>query len=478
MKILFVVSEVAPYVKTGGLGEVMNALPKELHRLGHDVAIFMPLHGKIDRQRFPLLPIGRAKTLRLGRSKISHRFMASLLSQVVPVYFFDQPKLFGQRDQVYGGEDGNYRYLVFNQAVFSLLETLDWTPDIIHCHDWPSGLIPNYFANLPARSKLNSIKTVFTIHNPAFTGTTNAWQIAPEFKDDVETAIPTDPGKMSYLNFLERGIRYADVVTTVSEPHAEELKEPATDHGLSDLLKAKKKRFFGIRNGIDYNIFNPRIDRHLPVNYDEGLLHRKYDNKRALQHRLGLTVDDQIPMIGMNTRISEQKGFDLIFEILPQILNLGVQFVIVGTGHGGYVKILNDYAKKYPAQFAYHPYSEELGSLVYAGSDLFLMPSRYEPSGLGQMVSLRYGSIPLVRRTGGLASTITNYNPKNNTGIGFVFDAYTSSALFTSVKRALRVFQNKKRWWELMRRAMNTSYSWELPAKKYLEAYQLSLRKL
>ena len=477
MKILFVVSEVAPYVKTGGLGEVMNALPKEIHRLGHEVAIFMPLHGKIDRRRYPMLPIGRTKTLRVARRKVPHRFFASLINQEVPVYFFDQPELFGQRNQVYGGKDGNYRYLVFNRAVFSLLETLDWTPDVIHCHDWPAGLIPNYMFNLPANSPWKKIKTIFTIHNPAFTGTTNAWEIAPELKDNVENPVPTDPTKLGYLNFLERGIRYADVVTTVSEPHAEELMTPLTDHGLSHLLKAKKKRFFGVRNGIDYNIFNPRIDGNLPVNYDEGLLHRKYDNKRALQHCLGLTIDDQIPMLGMNTRISEQKGFDLIFEILPKVLELGVQFVVVGTGHGTYIETLNVYAKKYPSQVAYRPYSEELGSLVYASADLFLMPSRYEPSGLGQMVSLRYGSIPLVRRTGGLGSTIPDYNSRTNSGNGFVFDSYASGELLSTIKRALRIFQNKKRWWELMRRAMNTSYSWELPAKRYVKIYQLATKK-
>lgn len=474
MKILFVVAEVAPYVKTGGLGEVMNALPKEIHRLGHEVAIFMPLHGKIDRQRYPLLPMGRKKTLRVGRTKIPHRFMASLLSQEVPVYFFDQPELFGSRDQVYGGEDRNYRFLVFNKAIFSLLETLDWKPDIIHCHDWPTGLIPNYFAGLSAKSSLKDIRTVFTIHNPAFTGTTRDWKDAPELKDILDTPIPASAAKLGYTNFLERGIRFADVVTTVSEPHAEELKTPLTDHGLGTLLKAKKKHFFGVRNGIDYNIFNPRIDSNLPVNYDEGMLHRKYDNKRALQHRLGLTIDEKLPILGMNTRITEQKGFKLIFEILPKILKLGVQFVVVGTGYESYVKTLNAYAKEYSSQVAYRPYSEELGSLVYAGADLFLMPSRYEPSGLGQMVSLRYGTIPLVRRTGGLGSTIINYNSRANSGNGFVFNSYTGSELLTTIKRALRIFQNKKRWWELMHRAMNTSYTWELPAKRYVKIYQIA----
>ena len=476
MKILFVVSEVAPYVKTGGLGEGMNALPKEIHRLGHEIAIFTPLHGKIDRQRHPLLSISRSKILRIGRRKIAHRFFASLISQEVPIYFFDQPELFGARDQVYGGEDGNYRYLVFNKAVFSLLETLNWTPDIIHCHDWPAGLIPNYLAQMNRKSSWKKIKTVFTIHNPAFTGTANAWQIAPELKDDVESPIPVDPKKLSYLNFLERGIRFADVVTTVSELHAKELLAPETDHGLRELLATKKRHFYGIRNGIDYNLFNPRVDPNLPVNYDVGLLHRKNDNKRALQHRLGLKIDDKIPLLGMNTRISEQKGFDLIFEVLPKALELGAQFVVVGTGHGAYIETLNAYAKKYPNQVAYRPYSEELGSLVYAGVDLFLMPSRYEPSGLGQMVSLRYGSIPLVRRTGGLANTITDYNSKTDTGNGFVFDSYTGDELLTTIKRALKVFRSKKRWWELMRRAMDTSYSWELPAKRYLRIYQLATR--
>jgi len=477
LNILMISGEVAPYAKTGGLGEVMAALPKAVHRLGHDVRVFMPLYGSIDRRQFPLVPMSSG-TLMVDNDPSPINFHASILSQEVPIYFLESQTYFPSSNKIYSGKDGNLPYYAFNLSVFNLLQTLDWIPDVIHCHDWHAALISNLIKYLPESSPYKNIATVQTIHNSAYVAIVNQWEVPAEFQDMGEGELPTSIEAVNYINFLKRGITNADIVTTVSEQYAKELLIPATSHGLYDALKPRERNFFGIRNGVDYSVWNPMFDHHLPVNYDIEIMHRKYDNKRALQHRLGLPVDENIPILGMNSRITEQKGFDLVFSIFDKLMAKGLQIVIVGTGQGSYVRFLDEKMKQYPKQVAYRPYSEELGSLVYAGSDIFLMPSRFEPSGLGQMISLRYGTIPVVRRTGGLADTITDYNKHTRTGNGFVFDDYEGRALLDAIKRALLLWNSSKDCWqELMLRAMALSYSWEIPAKKYVRMYKAAVKE-
>jgi starch synthase len=330
---------------------------------------------------------------------------------------------------------------------------------------------------LPETSPYKKIATVQTIHNSAFVAIANQWDIPVELQDDGRGELPTSTERAQYLNFLKRGILNADIVTTVSEQYARELLIPETSHGLYDVLSPRARTFFGIRNGVDYSYWNPMYDNHLPVNYDLEIMHRKYDNKRALQHRLKLPIDDSVPILGMNSRITEQKGFSLVFDIFDELMKRGVQIVVVGTGQGSYERFLSEKMKQYPKQVAYRAYSDELGSLVYAGSDIFMMPSLFEPSGLGQMVSLRYGTIPVVRRTGGLADTIFDYNQSNRTGNGFVFDNYEGPALLEAINRALEVWHNKDNWWKLMFKAMAMSYSWEIPAKKYVRIYRAAIKE-
>ncbi len=477
MNILMITGEVLPYAKTGGLGEVMAALPKAVHRLGHDVRVFMPLYGSIDREKFAFLPIGKEMQLNVGGEASPIHFHASILAQEVPIYFFESAKYFPPQKGMYRAEDGNLPYYAFNLSVFRLLETLDWIPDVIHVHDWHAGLIPNIIKHLPDDSPYKNIATVETIHNSAYVAISDQWQIPADKQDDGQGIPPTDLSKVQYINFLKRGIVNADIVTTVSEQYAKELLVPKTSHGLYDVLAPRTRTFFGIRNGVDYSYWNPMFDTHLPVNYDFEIIHRKYDNKRALQHRLGLPIDDGVPILGMNSRITEQKGFSLVFEIFDQLMAQGVQIVVVGTGQGSYTRFLEEKMRQYPQQVAYRPWSEELGSLVYAGADIFLMPSLFEPSGLGQLVSLRYGTIPVVRRTGGLADTISDYNRHSGTGNGFVFDDYTGPALYEAISRALELWQNKVKWGTLMLRAMALSYSWEIPAKKYVRMYKAAFKE-
>ena len=481
MKILMISGEVSPYAKTGGLGEVMEALPKALHRMGHDVRVFMPLYGNIDREKFAFVPIGKPTNLKVDGKKSSISFSASILAEEVLIYFFESERFFPHDRPIYDLYAGNLSYYAFNLSVFKLLETLDWVPDIIHVHDWHAALVPNIIRYLPRKSRYKDIATVETIHNSAFVAMEFQWDIAPELQDDGKGPLTTDPTKIKQLNFLKRGLRNADIITTVSEQYSRELLiSPETSHGLSGLLNERRRNFFGVRNGVDYSQWNPMFDPKLPVNYDRDILHRKYDNKRALQHRLNLPVDDSVPVLGMNARITEQKGFSLIFKIIDKLMAQGVQLVVVGAGSEDYSDILRAKMKQYPRQIAFRGNQasvDELGTLVYAGSDIFLMPSLFEPCGLGQMVSLRYGTIPVVRRTGGLADTIFDYNPTNGTGNGFVFDDYTGTALHEAINRALKLWTNSDRWQKLIRRAMAMSYSWEIPAKKYERLYRAAIKE-
>jgi starch synthase len=481
MNVLMITGEVAPYAKTGGLGEVMMALPKAVHRLGHDVRVYTPLYGAIDRQKFAFVPIGRTLQLNVGGKRSPVNFKASILAQEVPIYFMESETFFPpERSTIYDPKSGNLPFYAFNLSVFKLLDTLDWVPDVIHIHDWHAGLIPNIIRDLPDSSPYAGIATVMTIHNSAYVAIANQWKIPKKQQDDGQGPTPSDVKKVQYINFLKRGIANADIVTTVSERYAKELLVPETSHGLYETLAPRARTFFGIRNGVDYSYWNPMYDQHLPVNYDLEIMHRKYDNKRALQHRVGLPIDERIPILGMNSRITEQKGFSLVFGICEKLMKQGVQLVVVGAGNEDYAGKLRELAKCYPRQVAFREGQQavdEIGSLVYAGSDIFLMPSLFEPSGLGQLVSLRYGTIPVVRRTGGLADTITDYNQSQRNGNGFVFVEYTGEALLEAISRALETFKHKDKWWALMLHSMALSYSWEIPAKKYVRIYKAATKE-
>jgi len=481
MNILMIAGEVAPYAKTGGLGEVMAALPKAVHRLGHDVRVYMPMYGAIDRQQYAFVPIGKTMQLNVGGERSPINFKASILSQEIPIYFLESEKYFpAEQRTIYDARSGNLPFYAFNLSVFRLLETLDWVPDVIHVHDWHAGLIPNIIKHLPASSPFAKIATIETIHNSAYVAIANQWHIPDEERDDGSGLPPTNLNKVQYINFLKRGIVGADIVTTVSENYAKELLVRETSHGLYDVLSPRSRTFFGIRNGVDYTVWNPMFDEKLPVNYDIEIVHRKYDNKRALQHRMNLPIDEETPLLGMNARVVEQKGFSLLFKIFDDLMKKGVQLVVVGAGSQEYSDLLHAKMKQYPKQIAFcegQKAVDELGTLVYAGSDIFLMPSLFEPSGLGQMVSLRYGTIPVVRRTGGLADTIFDYNESNRTGNGFVFDEYTGEALEEAIDRALELWEEKDRWWSLMVHAMALSYSWEIPAKKYVRIYKAACKE-
>lgn len=474
LRIVIASAEVAPFSKAGGLGDVAHALPKHLQFLGHDVTVVTPYYQFIDQQAIKKELVGEA-VVHFGGTDYPVKFLKTTLSTVspVPVYFIYQKELFSERPKLYGYDDDNRRFAVFNHAILALLQHLQLAPDVLHSHDWHTGLLPNLLRTTYAKNELfRATSTLFTIHNLHFQMRETWSQVAVGDRDSGRGAPPTNEPKLWHLNFTLRGIKYADAINTVSERYAQEILTKQFGEGLDSQLRKRRDRLFGIINGVDYTIFNPSFDHHLQIHYDWNSLDKKMENKVALQRELGLQENRGAPMIGMAHRISEQKGFDLIMEILPTLLRRDVQFVIVGEGDKSYMRYFRQAAKKYPRQVGVHmKFSESMASKIYAASDMFLMPSRYEPCGISQLISLRYGSIPIVHKTGGLSDTIQDFNPRTGEGTGFVFYTYTGVDLLMALTRAIETFQYPKTWEHLTWQAMRQSFSWSLPARKYSELY-------
>jgi len=483
LKILFVTTELSPFCKGGGLGDVSRSLPKALSKVGHDVKIIVPRHGIIDEERHKIKLLKDNLKVKIQKNtEINFRIKKANLTNKVSVYFIDKYKYFGGRNKIYGYKDENQRFMFFNYAVFEAIKEMDgWVPDIIHCNDWQSGLIPYLLRTKFHKEEIfKKTKTLFTIHNLTFQFGKDWWTIDKKEQDDGVSKLPDfkDKYKIDRVNFTKRGILSSGIINTVSERYAEEVIQKKFGQDLYDVLaiKHQEKRFFGIINGIDYKEYNPQTDPGLWKNYDYNSLEKKVINKMKLQENFGLEVDDDIPLIAMATRITEQKGFDLILEIIDSLLRLNVQLILIGSADSYYKKIFKKLSKKNPKKVAAHlEFETKMITRVYAGSDMFLMPSRFEPCGLGQMISLRYGSIPIVRETGGLSDTITNYNPRTGNGNGFVFKTYDPNDLLVAIVRALETYRYKDQWLSLARKGMQESFSWEVPAKKYVILYKKAI---
>lgn len=484
LKIVHISSEVSPYSKSGGLGDVVHALPKAQAKLGHEVIIITPRYGMVKNQEKE----GKIKTenvkenlsLEINGEKINYKFKKANLSDNglnLPVYFFSQEELFGRHSKLYGYENDNLRFLAFNLAAIELLEQIGFEPDIIHCHDWQTALVPNYLKLKYQESPFfKKTSIILTIHNITFQLGHNWWEIKDT--DDGKGLPPLEKDKIEKINFLKRGIIHADAINTVSERHAQEILTKEFSQGLENILNKRKDDVYGIINGIDYEVFNPAFDKNIYVNYDWNSLNKKIENKLALQKELGLKQDKEIPMIGLSNRLTEQKGFDLLMEIIKHLLNQELQIVIVGSGEKEYINFFKKIAKRHAKKIAVvSPFTEEMSSKVYAASDMYLLPSRFEPCGLSQLVSLRYGSIPIIHETGGLSDTITDFNPRTNKGNGFTFKNYVKYELLIAITRAIETYKHCLVWERLTWQAMGQSYSWELPAKKYLLLYRKILKK-
>lgn len=480
LTIVSVAAEVAPFSKAGGVADVAGALPKALTRLGHRVIVVTPLHGSIDREKHKLEQIAGNIPIHIDDSATRFAdFWRAELRSGVPVYFIDNHKYFSSHKRIYGSSYQNTRYLFFNLAVFKLLNFLQISPDILHCHDWQTGLLPHY---LRARFQENPLfaktRTLYTIHNLTFQFGRDWWTIPNAEKDYGRSALPvfTDKERVETVNFAKRGILAADLVNTVSETYAKEILTREFGQDLHRILQNRADRLFGIVNGIDYYEFNPATDPGLYRNYDLDSLQTKTKNKAFLQREIGLPEDEYIPVIGMVTRITEQKGFDLLQDILDPLMRLDLQVAVLGGGEKRYIQFLRSAIRKYPKRFAGHlEFSSDLATRFYAGSDMFLMPSRFEPCGIGQLISLRYGSVPIVHGTGGLVDTVTDFNVKTRRGNGFVFKTYDSRDMLVAIARALEVYRQQETWRDLVQSGMRLSYSWEIPARKYVTLYRRAL---
>jgi len=482
LKIVHISSEVAPFSKTGGLGDVARSLPKAIKRLGHKVIVITPFYGQIiDKDKYDLKLVQKDVKIYLN-SKDSLRvsYWKGYSMKGLPVYFIESKKYFSKRKNLYGSSHENVRWLVFNIAALKLISLLKYNADIVHCHDWQTGLIPFYLKTDFRYSKtLKNAKTIFTIHNLVFQMGMNWWDVPLKYKDYGRTRIPhIDNSKIEYINFLKRAVLSADAISTVSEQYREEIMTSKFGQDLHRILRNRKDRLFGIINGIDYKAYNPMNDLGLYRNYNHKKIHRKKLNKEYVQKIFKLPINIKTPVICATSRVTFQKGFDLIFEILDNLLRLDLQLIIIGDGDKKYISKLKKYQKKYPKRLVWLPFSKngKKETLLYAAGDMFLLPSHYEPCGINQLIAMRYGCLPIVRKVGGLKDTVTNYNPVTNKGTGFSFERFDPLDLYGAIIRALETYRYKDRFRALKVRAMQESNSWEIPAKKYINLYKKILR--
>ncbi len=485
LRVVHVSSEISPYSKSGGLADVVRSLSRSLRRLGHKVMVITPYYGFIRKKNWPLENLNKKLSLEFAGKIYKFGFKKIMCPDNYPVFFVCQEKLFGSRykgsQYLYNYSDNGLRFLLFDLAALELIKILKFEPQIIHCHDWHAGLIPNYLKiKYKDDPKLQGVAVLFTIHNLLFQGPKDWWKIPPEKIDKGENLPPEDFKKIKWINFTKRGILYSDIINTVSVRHAQEILTPEFGNGLDGYLRGRKRDVFGVVNGIDYTVFNPKFDKDVYVNYDLDSLDKKIENKVLLQRKYGLKVSPDTPLIGLTNRLTEQKGFKLIVNILDYLLlKLDLQIAIVGSGRGVYADLFRAVAKKHPKRLLFiSPFREDMDRKILAASDICLMPSRFEPCGISQLKSLRYGSVPIVHAVGGLMDTVSNYNPKTGRGNGFVFTSYESRSLLFAIARTLENYKRQKVWKKLVRRAMQESYSWKLPAKKYATLYRKAIRKI
>lgn len=473
MRVLFVASEASPFIKSGGLGDVAGALPKALAEKDADVRVVIPKYKDINWELKDKLRFVKWFMVKVGwRTEYCGIF--EYFYNGVTYYLIDNEKYFN-RDELYGFYDDAERFAFFDRAVLDMLKQIDWQPDLIHCNDWQTGMLPVLLKFEYKRNDMFywNMKCVYSIHNIAFQGVYDP-QILPElFGFDMElyenTCLKFDAG----VSFMKGGLYYSDVITTVSESYAHEIQTPEYGQRLDGVLRDRSYALRGITNGIDYDEFNPSADNFIFKNYDVNSIKNKTINKTELQKELGLTVDENIPMIGMVTRLTQQKGLDLLVNISDRLLQENIQLVILGNGDKHYedhFKWLDyTYGNKVSVNIKF---DHVLANKIYAASDMFLMPSLFEPCGLGQLIALRYGSIPIVRETGGLRDTVTAYNEYTGEGNGFSFSSYNADDLYNVIKYALSKFEDKKRWNNLIENAMKCDNSWEKSAQVYLNMYR------
>jgi len=482
--VLFVTSEVFPYSKTGGLADVSNSLPQALNSLGNEVRIITPKYGPLDERRLQIHEIKRLKDLKvevLGKQtkfSIKSSFIHGKNTKA-QIYLLENNDFFKNKGIYYNPRtkkdfsNNDERFLFFSKAVLEILEILQWKPDVIHCNDWQTALIPALLKTVYKKnSHISNIKTILTIHNLATQG------LFPKstFK---KTGLPESvfeeqlKGQNGKFNFLKTGMKYADKITTVSSKYAEEIiGDRELNKGLEDVLIKRKKDFHGILSGIDYLTWSPSVDKIIPYRYTYQEIPLKYENKRELLKKFKIEYDENVPLLGMITRLVEQKGIELLEKIIPELMKNKVKLIVLGIGEEKYHKMLLNFRKKYPDKLmVVIGFDEDFAHHIEAGTDILLMPSKYEPCGYNQLYSLSYGTIPLVRNTGGLCDTIINHNKPG--GNGFKFDKYDAKEFLKTIKIAVDIYRtDKQKWYNMIRTGMSLDFSWKASAKRYMELYK------
>lgn len=481
LKILVVAAEMVPFAKTGGMADVVGSLPKALCKLGHDVRVAMPRYGRIDRARFGLVEELPPYPVPLDDLSVEATLLRTTLPADggdVPVYMVDNPHYF-ERDGIYMYEDDADRFIFFCRAALEGVKRLGWRPDVVHCHDWQTAIIPNWLKTIyRADPFFAGVASLYTIHNLAYQGIFGYRVLEIAGVDEYGfVAHPDTPHLNDVVDFMARGIHYADLVNTVSETYAQEILTPEFGEGLDPMLRDRRDRLFGVLNGIDITLNDPARDPYIAAPYNAADLRGKALCKADLQRVAGLPERPGTPVISVISRLADQKGFDLVDSIVEALLrNHDTQLVILGTGNQLYHDRLAEVRAHFPEQMAlFLTFNASLCQKIYAGSDMFLMPSRIEPCGLGQIIALRYGTIPVVRRTGGLADTVRDYDPATGEGNGFSFKRYDSMALYGALVRALEHFRSPTTWPTLIQRAMAADHSWAASAARYAALYRRAI---
>lgn len=470
MNILFVVSECVPFIKSGGLADVAGALPKELKKLGHEVRVMMPKYGTIREQFKDKMEKTSELNVQLswrnqycGIEKLEHEGI---------VYYFIDNEYYFKRETMYGHYDDGERFSFFCRAVLDAIPHLEFSPDLLHCHDWHTGMVP-FLLNAQYREfkEYTDIRTIFTIHNLQFQGVFPR-EILGDLLNLDDSYFDERLEFYGCVNFMKAAIVSSDLITTVSPTYMNEIQMPYYGEKLDGLLRSRHTALKGILNGIDADIYNPATDPSIIANYDHDNLELKAKNKLHLQKMFGLEENVNIPVISIISRLTKQKGLDLIKRVFSEIISHDIQFIVLGTGDyefEDYFRTMESLNRKKVR--AYIGFNEELAHKIYAGSDLFLMPSKFEPCGLGQLIALRYGTIPIVRETGGLNDTVTAYNEITRDGNGFSFKNFNAHDMLYTIEQALGFYNQKPVWEKLVKTAMSQDYSWFQSAQKYSEIY-------
>lgn len=486
-KILFVTTELKPFASVGGMGAVMYALPKAMKKIGFDARVMIPRYLNIEDSDFIKMEYKELKVPTDNVEGDTHLICnvkkydgENEKGSPVITYFLENREYYEQRANVYGYADDPIRWALLCRGVLEFLRVSEWVPDIIVGSDWQIGLLPNYLKTIYKDDrKLSKIATIHSIHNLGFQGNFNHRFIQESEYDDGHSAIPSfsDP-RLLMLNGMRRGIVYSDAVNTVSLTYAKEIMTPEYGEGLDAILSERRGVVSGILNGIDYKVWNPENDSLIENTFSVEDIGKRDLNKLVLQNRFGLNPDPSAFLIAIVSRLTVQKGFDLVEAVIPSLLKeLNIQLVVVGDGEDRYMKLFQDLQKQFPNKVSTElKFDQVLPHPIFAGADVVLIPSLFEPSGLTQMEAMHFGTIPIVRKTGGLADTVSDYSPLNKESNGFVFERYDSSSLLIAIVRAYENFQNKKIWKSLQKNAMTRDFSWENSAKKYEKLMEKALK--